>query len=64
MVMPKKSGKEAYIEMKAINPGVKVLLSSGFKQDERISSILELGIKGFTQKPYTLKNFHWRLERL
>ncbi len=55
MVMPKLSGKETYLELKKIYPGVKVLLSSGFKQDERVTTALELGIHGFIQKPYTLR---------
>lgn len=56
MVMPELSGKEVYIELKKINPEVKVLLSSGFKQDERVDEILKLGVKAFIQKPYSLKN--------
>ncbi len=55
MIMPKKSGKEAYLEMKTLNENVKVLLSSGFKQDERVKSILKSGIQSFIQKPYTIE---------
>ncbi|MCK7505101.1 MAG: response regulator [Desulfobacterales bacterium] len=54
MLMPKKSGKEAYLEMKKIDPGLKVLLASGFKQDERVEAVLNLGVQGFVQKPYDL----------
>ncbi|HHO74843.1 MAG TPA: response regulator [Deltaproteobacteria bacterium] len=56
MVMPKKVGKETYIEMKSIDKDVKVLLSSGFKKDERVEAVLKLGVKGFIQKPYTIFN--------
>jgi len=54
MVMPKMSGKQAYIELAKINKEVKVILASGFKQDARVESILELGVKAFIQKPYSL----------
>lgn len=54
MVMPRMSGKETYIEMKKINPDVKVLLVSGFKKDERVEEALSLGVSKFIQKPYTL----------
>ena len=54
MVMPKISGKDTYIKLRAINNEVKVLLSSGFKQDERVQSVMEMGINGFIQKPYTI----------
>jgi PAS domain S-box-containing protein len=53
MQMPKKSGRETYIEMREINPGVKVLLASGFQKDERVEAILRLGVDGFIEKPYT-----------
>jgi PAS domain S-box-containing protein len=54
MVMPKMSGKQAYIEIARINKNVKTLLASGFRKDDRVESILELGVKGFIQKPYGL----------
>ncbi|HOS97220.1 MAG TPA: response regulator [Deltaproteobacteria bacterium] len=55
MVMPGMIGKEAYLAMKSIDEDVKVLLSSGFKQDERVETVLKLGIHHFIQKPYTLR---------
>jgi PAS domain S-box-containing protein len=54
MAMPVMSGREAYIEMQKINPKVKVLLASGFRKDSRVDEILQLGIKDFLQKPYTI----------
>lgn len=54
MVMPKMSGKQAFIELIKINKKVKTLLASGFKKDSRVESILELGVNGFIQKPYGL----------
>ena len=54
MAMPVMSGREAYIEMQKINPKVKVLLASGFRKDNRVDEILQLGIKDFLQKPYTI----------
>ena len=54
LVMPMKSGKETYEQLKMIHPHVKVLLSSGFKQDARVADILANGARGFIQKPYSL----------
>ncbi len=54
MVMPKMSGKQTYLELVKLEPEIKVLLVSGFKQDERVESILSMGVNGFLQKPYTL----------
>ena len=57
MAMPKMSGKEVFIEMKKINPRVRVILASGFRQDERVEEVLDLGVCGFIQKPYTVSSF-------
>jgi len=55
MQMPKKSGKDTYLEMKAINPGVKVLLTSGFRKDERVEDVLSMGGVDFLEKPYSFE---------
>jgi DNA-binding NarL/FixJ family response regulator len=53
--MPKKSGEKVYLDMKKIDPHLKVLLAPGFKQDERVNMALDYGINRFIQKPYTME---------
>jgi two-component system, cell cycle sensor histidine kinase and response regulator CckA len=55
LIMPKLSGKETFSKLKEIDPGVRVVLASGFRQDNRIDSLIREGILVFLQKPYTLK---------
>ncbi len=55
MAMPKKSGKECFVELKRINNDVKVIVCSGFRKDERVEDVLKLGVKDFIQKPYTFE---------
>ncbi len=57
MIMPGMTGLETFIELKKIKDDVKVLLSSGFRNDERIQKALELGVEGFLQKPYSMEQF-------
>jgi PAS domain S-box-containing protein len=64
MAMPVMSGREAFIEMKKINPEVKVLLVSGFWQDDRIEEILGLGVNDFLQKPYTMTSLALALKNV
>jgi PAS domain S-box-containing protein len=64
MAMPKMSGKEAYLEMRKINPDLKSLLVSGFKKDKRITEALELGVNGFVQKPYQMTTLAQEVKRL
>lgn len=56
LLMPQKSGKEIYLEMKQIQSDVNVLLVSGAKKDTRIKELLNLGVRGYLEKPYTF--FH------
>jgi signal transduction histidine kinase len=53
-IMPQQSAKATYIELKKINPEVEVILTSGFKPDEKIDSLLKLGIQVYLQKPYSV----------
>jgi len=52
MVMPKLGGGETYDRLKAIDPDVRVILSSGYGIDGEASEILRKGCKGFIQKPF------------
>ncbi len=54
LVMPKKSGLDAFHEMKEINKDVVVVASSGFRQDDRVQKMLDDGCRAFVQKPYTM----------
>jgi CheY-like chemotaxis protein len=52
VVMPVLGGKETLQRLIAGYPDIKVLMSSGFHQDESNDSFLQLGASGFIQKPY------------
>lgn len=54
LVMPVLSGRETYIELAKIKPNISVLISSGFRKDERVDELIEMGVSGFLQKPYTV----------
>ena len=56
MVLPKMQGKDVFIEMSKIKPDVNVLLNSGFSKDKQVVELLNLGVKHFIEKPYSLEN--------
>jgi PAS domain S-box-containing protein len=55
MVMPGLSGGEVFDRMKAADPDVRVLLSSGYTIDGQAQEILDRGCRGFIQKPFDLE---------
>jgi len=52
LTMPKKSGEEAFYEMRSIKPGIRVILSSGYGREEAVSRFAGNGLADFIQKPY------------
>lgn len=51
--MPLMDGSDVFTELLDLNPKVSVLLSSGFADQERLSGMLAMGLRGFIPKPYT-----------
>lgn len=52
MTMPRMTGEEAFREMRLIHPGVRVLLTSGYNEQEATTRFAGKGLAGFIQKPY------------
>jgi PAS domain S-box-containing protein len=50
--MPGMGGEETFRRLRAINPDVRVLLSSGYSQAEATRQFVGQGLAGFIQKPY------------
>ena len=53
MIMPHMGGGETFDMLKAIDPNVVVILSSGYSMTGEANEIVEKGCKGFIQKPFT-----------
>ncbi len=53
MTMPKMDGKACFRELRRINPDVKVILSSGYNEQEATNRFVGQGLAGFIQKPYS-----------
>jgi signal transduction histidine kinase/ActR/RegA family two-component response regulator len=54
MVMPGMNGRATYLALRAIAPDVAVVLMSGYTLNEEVQEILDLGVKVFVSKPYTV----------
>ena len=54
MIMPQCGGHQAFYQLKAIDPDVKVLLSSGFVSENEVQDLLDQGACGFLPKPHRL----------
>ena len=52
MTMPHLNGEETYRELRRIRRDVRVILSSGYNEQETTSKFVGKGLAGFLQKPY------------
>jgi CheY-like chemotaxis protein len=54
LTMPNMDGEQCYRELRKLNPDVKVIMSSGYNQQEVTQKFAGKGLAGFIQKPYRL----------
>ena len=52
MVMPGKDGAECFEALKAVNPHIRAILTTGYGLDGHAQDTLDAGMVGYLQKPY------------
>jgi two-component system, cell cycle sensor histidine kinase and response regulator CckA len=57
IIMPRLGGYDCFQAMKAVNPGLKAIVSSGYVINDEAEKMLDIGAKCFVQKPFSLKTF-------
>lgn len=64
LMMPRMSGEEALVEMRRIDPQVKVILTSGYSESETTAQFAGKGLAGFLHKPYRPANLLDKLKEV
>lgn len=64
LTMPNMDGVAAMLELRRIRPDVRIILSSGFNEQELDERIRNQNPSGFIRKPYSLKNLEAELRRV
>ncbi len=55
LMMPKMDGKQTFAEMKRLNLKTPAILCSGYNETDDVESLLDEGLRGFIQKPFTIQ---------
>jgi len=63
MVMPHMGGKEAFNEIRALNPSQKVIMMSGFSKEEDLQELMMAGVVAFMSKPFQVKEIVTRVKK-
>ncbi|MDD3119595.1 MAG: response regulator, partial [Victivallales bacterium] len=64
MVMPKMNGTDCFRALRAFDPKVKVIISSGFTGNEIISELKKDGLAGFIHKPFMSDDISTTINKL
>jgi two-component system cell cycle sensor histidine kinase/response regulator CckA len=64
LTMPGLDGAQVFHEMRRINPQVKVVLSSGYNEQDVTQRFVGEGLAGFIQKPYTIAKLREKLNEV
>ncbi|HOI75681.1 MAG TPA: cache domain-containing protein [Syntrophales bacterium] len=64
MILPGISGAQVLRMLREIDPGVRVVLSSGYGLQGEVQKVMESGCRGFIQKPYSMKELSGFLHRV
>jgi len=62
--MPRLGGEETFHEMRRLHPGVRVILTSGYDEHQVIQRLVDDGLAGFLQKPYSTENLVAKLRQV
>ena len=54
LIMPRLGGRETFLRLKRINPGVKALFATGYGIDDQVQELLATGVLGIIRKPYEM----------
>jgi len=64
MVMPEMSGSECLIELKKIDPSVRVIITTGYGLNDVVQELIDAGAVGFVQKPFTAARISEEIARV
>ena len=64
LTMPQMDGTEAFAELRRIKPEIKVVLMSGFNEQDAISRFAGKGLAAFVQKPFTPDELRTAFQKL
>ncbi len=56
LTMPHLDGEETFRELRRIEPNVRVLLMSGYNEQDAIARFVGKGLAGFIQKPFNIED--------
>lgn len=64
LTMPRMDGLATFTRLRAIKPGIQVILASGYSEQDATSRFAGQGLAGFIQKPYSMETLENELRKI
>jgi nitrogen-specific signal transduction histidine kinase/CheY-like chemotaxis protein len=64
MIMPGMNGRELFDQLRAVQPSLKALVSTGYSVEGEVSDLMTRGCKGYIQKPFSIKALAKEIRRI
>lgn len=64
MMMPVMDGRETFLKLREMNPKLKIIIASGYIDDERIALLREEGLSDVILKPYRIAKFQDQIRKV
>ena len=64
MIMPGMNGRELFDQLRAIEPTLKALVSTGYSIEGAVSDLMIQGCKGYLQKPFSIRVLAKEIRRI
>lgn len=64
LIMPGRGGKKCLDDLIAMNPQVKVLMTSGYSSSHKVEELIQSGAAGFISKPYRPEDLLFHIRKI
>ncbi len=54
LIMPKMTGQQCLVELRKLDPNIKIIISSGYSENQILDEVKTLRIDSFVQKPFNM----------
>jgi PAS domain S-box-containing protein len=64
LIMPRLGGRETYVRLRELDPGIKALFATGYGIDDKTEDLLATGALGIIRKPYEIETVEKEIRRV
>ncbi len=64
LTMPRLNGKECFNQLRKVREDIRVIICSGYSEEETIEEFIDQGVNEFLQKPFNSKTLRNKMRKV